>query len=72
MNWNDGADQRSRFYQVLQLEGNLTLQGQVTDALNGSPLAGVTVTAGGLAALTDANGAYAISNLSAGSFVADF
>ena len=72
MNWNDAADQRSRFYQVLRLEGNLTLQGQVTDALNGSPLAGATVMAGGLMALTDTNGIYAISNLSAGSMVADF
>ena len=35
--WRDTADQRSRFYQVFRLEGDLTLQGQVTDALNGSP-----------------------------------
>lgn len=70
--WRDTADQRARFYQVFRLEGDLTLQGQVTDALNGSPLAGVTVTAGGRTAVTDSQGAYTLANLSAGSLAVDF
>ena len=70
--WRDTADQRSRFYQVFRLEGDLALQGQVTDALNGSPLAGVTVTAGGRTAVTDNQGAYTLANLSAGSLAVDF
>lgn len=48
------------------------LYGQVTDAVNGSALAEVWVSAAGLSALTDGGGNYAISNLPPGTLRANF
>lgn len=43
--------------------GNAVVQGVVTDALSGVPLAGVTITAGTAVAITDATGSYRIESV---------
>lgn len=48
------------------------LRGIVTDANNGRPLAGVTVSIAGLSTLSSASGAYIISNLPRGTLAAQF
>ena len=52
--------------------GNSTLTGLVTDALNGSPIAGALVSISGLSATTDTQGNYTINNIPAGALVANF
>ena len=45
---------------------NAGLQGQVTDGVTHQPIAGATVSAGGVSAATDANGNYSITNIAPG------
>ncbi len=70
--WRDAAGQGARFYQVVMLAGGAELNGQITDAVSGQPVAGVTVAAGGLSTTTDNAGFYALRGLVAGAVVADF
>ncbi len=70
--WRDAAGQRARFYQVVRLGAEAELNGRVTDAVTGLPLAGVAVEAGGLSAATDGAGYYTLNGLSAGAVLADF
>jgi PKD repeat protein len=49
-----------------------TLSGQVTDAVNGNPIANALVSVAGLTDLTDASGNYSISNIPAGTLNANF
>ena len=49
-----------------------TLTGKVTDAFNGNPIAGATVSVSGLSATTDSNGDYTINNVPPGMLNADF
>lgn len=49
-----------------------TLTGKVTDAFNGNPIAGATVSVSGLSATTDNNGDYTINNVPPGMLNADF
>jgi PKD repeat protein len=48
------------------------LRGTVTDATNGRPLAGATVSIAGLSTLSNASGAYSIGNLPRGTLAAQF
>ncbi|NTW24685.1 MAG: PKD domain-containing protein, partial [Lentimicrobium sp.] len=52
--------------------GNATLTGQVTDAVNGNPIAGALVSVAGLSATTDSQGNYTINNIPLGALVANF
>jgi PKD repeat protein len=49
-----------------------TLTGQVSDAINGNPIAGAIVTIAGLSATTNASGNYTIENIPAAALTADF
>jgi PKD repeat protein len=57
---------------LLTLKLPATLTGTVSDALNGQPLAGVAVSAGGRTNLTDLQGRYVLTNLAEGVLKADF
>ena len=52
--------------------GEATLTGMVTDAIDGSAIAGALVEVGGLSAYTDASGNYSIANVPEGSLTANF
>ena len=47
---------------------NGSLAGTVTKAATGEPIAGATVTAGGLAADTDAGGHYSFASIATGTY----
>lgn len=49
-----------------------TLTGTVSDAFDGTPIAGATVSVAGLSAITDAYGNYTINNIPEGMLTADF
>ena len=49
-----------------------TLHGQITDALNGQPVAGATIMAGERAGVTDGQGNYVLANIPPGDLLADF
>jgi PKD repeat protein len=57
---------------LLTLKLPATLTGTVSDALNGQPLAGVAVSAGGRTNFTDLQGRYVLTNLAEGVLKADF
>ena len=56
--WSDGS--------ALACAGSGVLSGYLTDATTGRPLAGVTISAGGLTAVTDGSGYYSIAGLPCG------
>lgn len=49
-----------------------TITGLVTDAYNGEPVAGATISVSGQVTTTDANGNYSVSNIPFGTLEADF
>ena len=53
-------------------QGNATLQGMVTDAVDGTPIEGALVSVAGLTDLTDASGNYLIENVPQGSLTSNF
>ncbi|NPD45281.1 MULTISPECIES: PKD domain-containing protein [unclassified Lentimicrobium] len=53
-------------------QGEATLSGMVSDAIDGTAIAGALVEVGGLSAYTDANGNYSIANVPEGSLTANF
>ena len=53
-------------------EGRAVLTGRVTDATNGSGIAGATVTVAGYSAVTDGSGYYRVDNIDANALTADF
>lgn len=73
---SDGTTQdtetKSAFITVNGSSGSGTLSGLVTDALNGNPVPGATVSVAGLTTTTDASGNYSISGISAGTIIANF
>lgn len=53
-------------------QGEATLSGMVSDAIDGTAIAGALVEVGGLSAYTDSDGNYSIANVPEGSLTANF
>ena len=69
---NSDTELKNSYIAVTGSGGTGTLNGLVTDALNGNPIPGALVSVAGLSAYTDDNGNYTITNIPAGALKAAF
>jgi PKD repeat protein len=69
---NSNTEVKQSYIHVEGSQGTATLSGMVTNALDGTPIAGALVSVANLSAYTDTQGNYVIENVPEGSLTANF